>query len=307
MLRYTINRILWMIPVLWLVATVTFFLMHSAPGSPFDAKVKDKPIPASAEVAFNLKYGLDQPVHIQYLKYLGNAVRFDWGVSYRESDRPVSEIIASQFPYSARIGLAAFLIAIAVGVPAGLVAALRQNTWVDYLSLFLATAGYTVPSFVLAIFALAIFAVQFPIFPVLWGGWQSYILPSVILGLASAAFLARLTRASVLEIMRQDHVRTARAKGLPSNVVTLRHIVRNAMLPVVTVLGPTLAGLVTGSIIIENVFGVPGIGTLYIESINSRDYPVIMATTLFFAFFIAFGNLLVDLTYGLVDPRIKTG
>lgn len=307
MLRYLINRILWIIPVLWLVATITFFLMHMAPGSPFLAKSGEKQIPAGLEASFNAKYGLDKPLQVQYITYLKNAVRFDWGVSYQQQDRPVADLIKAQFPVTARIGLYAFLLAIAIGVPLGILAALKQNTWLDYLSLFLATAGYTIPSFVLAIFLMVIFAVKLDLVPVLWTDWRSYILPSTVLGLGAAAFIARLTRASMLEIVRQDFVRTARAKGLHNQTVVWRHIVRNGIIPVVTIMGPALAGLITGSLVIEQVFSVPGIGTLYVDSIYARDYPVIMATTLLYAFFIALGNLVVDLVYGLVDPRIARG
>ncbi len=304
MASFLIRRTLWIIPVLWLVATLTFFLMQMTPGSPFDAK--GEKIPESLRASFNAKYGLDKPLFQQYLSYLGNAVQFDWGVSYQESDRPVSDFFKERAPVSFRLGLYAFLVAIVVGIPLGVLAALRQNTWVDYLSLFLATATYTIPSFVLGIFALALFAVKIQIFPVLWNDdFKSYILPSLILGLGSAAFIARLTRASILEIVRQDYIRTARAKGLTNQAITVRHVFRAGLIPIVTILGPLLAALVTGTLIIEQVFGVPGIGTLYLESIIARDYPLIMATTLIYAFAVAIGNLLVDIAYGFVDPRVK--
>jgi ABC-type dipeptide/oligopeptide/nickel transport system permease component len=309
MLRFLVNRILWMIPVLWLVATVTFFLMHMAPGGPFDASAGERNVPEGLKAAFNAKYGLDKPLHIQYLTYLGNAVQFDWGVSFAQTDRPVSEILREGLPYSARVGFIAFLISICVGVPAGVIGALRHNTWVDYASLFIATAAFTVPSFVLGVFLLLVFGLRFEIFPIAWeeGNWRSYVLPSLALGMASAAFLARLARSSILEVLRQDYVRTARSKGLKAGRVTMAHVVRNGMIPVITVLGPALAGLITGTIIIERVFNVPGMGYLYIDGIYARDYPVIMATTLLFAFMIAVGNLLVDIAYTAADPRIKLG
>jgi len=295
-----------MIPVIWLIATITFILMHSTPGSPFQARAGEK-TPPGLEASFNRKYGLDKPLYQQYFIFLGNAVQFDWGVSFMQSDRPVTEIIREGFPYSARIGVIAFIIAIVVGVPLGIIAALKQNTWVDYLSLFIATAGYTIPSFVLAIFLLLLFGVRYPILPIIWeDSWKNYVLPSAVLGFASAAFIARLTRSSMLEIVRQDYVRTARAKGLRNNTVTIRHIVRNGLIPVVTIMGPALAALVTGTLIIERVFTIPGIGGLYFEAISRRDYPLIMATTLFYAFFIAVGNLMVDVVYGFVDPRIRS-
>jgi len=305
-LRFIVNRLLWMIPVLWLVGTVTFFLMHAAPGSPWDVRVGGKNISPELEKSFNRKYGLDKPLVVQYLIYWRNVLKLDFGQSYSNESQTVVQRIMAGFPYSARIGLYAWVMALVLGISLGIIAALKQNTWIDYVSLFFATVGYTIPSFVLGIFLLIIFAVKLGWVPVLFAGWKSYILPSVALGLSTAAFIARLTRASVLEIIRQDYIRTARAKGLPPRIINLRHIVRNALIPVVTISGPALASLITGTIIIENVFNVPGMGYLFIQSISARDYPVIMGTTLFYTFFIVIGNLLVDLTYGLVDPRIKT-
>jgi oligopeptide transport system permease protein len=307
MIRFVINRMLWTIPVLWLVATVTFVLMHAAPGGPFDAKSAGKPLDPALEASFNRHYGLDKPLWQQYVIYLGNAAHFDFGTSYTQEGTSVVAVIMQGFPYSARIGVYALLLAVATGVPIGIVAALKQNTVVDYAGLLFATIGYSVPSFVLAIFLLVLFAITFPLVPVLFTDWRSYILPSVVLGAGSAAFLTRLTRASMLEILRQDHVRTARAKGLKHRLVVLRHVVRNGLIPVITILGPALAGLITGTIIIENVFGVPGMGYLFIQSITARDYPVIMGTTLFYAFLVVIGNMVVDITYGLVDPRIRVG
>lgn len=307
MARYLVTRILWMIPVLWLVATVTFVLMHSAPGSPWDAKsgASGRDLDASLQGSFNRKYGLDEPILVQYLTYLKNAVTLDFGESFVKQDKPVIEVIGDGFPYSARIGLLALGLALGIGIPIGILAATRHNTAVDYISLFFATVSYTLPDFVIAIFLLIIFSVQLGLMPVLFTDWRSYILPALALGTGSAAFIARLTRSSVLEAMRNDYVTTARAKGLSSRAVMARHVVRNAMIPVITVIGPAFAGLITGTIIIERVFGVPGMGHLFIDSINSRDYPVIMGTTLFYAFFITFANLLVDIAYGFADPRIR--
>ncbi|MGH2616724.1 MAG: ABC transporter permease [Thermomicrobiales bacterium] len=303
-----LNRILSMIPVLWLVATVTFFLMHAAPGSPWDAKASGgRRLDPALEASFNRQYGLDKPLLQQYVIYLGNAVRLDFGDSYTERGTSTIDIIMRGFPYSARIGVLALLISHLVGIPVGVIAALKQNTVVDYASLLLATITYALPDFVIAIFLLVVFAVQLDWVPVLFTDWRSYVLPSLALGLGGAAFIARLTRASVLEMMGQDHVRTARAKGLRQRTVMLRHVVRNAMLPVITILGPALAGLITGTIIIERVFGVPGMGYLFINSITTRDYPVIMGVTLFYAFIVVLANLAIDIAYGLVDPRIKTG
>ncbi len=307
MLRYIANRVLWTIPVLWLVATVTFFLMHAAPGSPWDAKNAGKRLDPALEASFNRQYGLDKPLMTQYVIYLKNAAHLDFGTSYQQEGTSVFDVIMQGFPVSARIGVLALALAVVLGVPTGIIAALKQNTWADYTSLFAVTIGYTLPSFVLAIFLLVIFAVDLRWVPVLWTDWRSYILPAFVLGVGSAAFIARLARASILEVLSQDYVRTARAKGLKESVITMRHVVRNGMIPVITTLGPALAALITGTIIIENVFGAPGMGYLFIQSIVARDYPVIMGTTIFYAFIVVLGNLAVDLTYGIVDPRIKTG
>lgn len=307
MLRIVLSRFLWAIPVLWLVATVTFFLMHAAPGSPWDAKSgRGRILDPALEASFARKYGLDDPLWQQYLLYLGNAARFDFGTSFTQEGTAVSEIVLRGFPESATIGVLAFAISLLIGLPIGVLGALKQNTLVDYLSLLIATIGYTVPSFVLAIFFLLIFAVRLEWVPVLFAGGRSYVLPSLVLGIGGSAFLARLMRSSTLEVMRQDHVRTARAKGLRARAITTRHIVRNGMIPVITVLGPTLAGLITGTIIIERVFGVPGMGYLFIDSITRRDYPVIMGTTIFYAFIVVLGNLAVDIAYVVADPRIRS-
>lgn len=296
-----------MIPVLWLVATVTFVLMHIAPGSPWDARsgASGRDLDARLEESFNRQYGLDDPIFIQYLRYLKNALTFDFGESFVKVNKSVVDVIGDGFPYSATIGVLALAIALGIGIPVGILAASRQNTMVDYVSLFFTTISYTLPDFVIAIFLLIIFAVQLGWFPVLFSDWRSFILPALALGTGSAAYIARLTRSSVLEAARMEHVTTARAKGLRSRTVMARHIVRNGMIPVITVIGPALAGLITGTIIIESVFAVPGMGRLFIDAINSRDYPVIMGITLFYAFIITLGNLLVDIMYGLADPRIR--
>jgi ABC-type dipeptide/oligopeptide/nickel transport system permease component len=304
---YILRRIFWMIPVLWLVATVTFVLMHLAPGSPWDARsgASGRDLDARLEESFNRQYGLDDPIFVQYLRYLKNAVTFDFGESFVKVNKSVVEVIGDGFPYSATIGVLALVIALGIGIPVGILAASRQNTMVDYASLFVTTISYTLPDFVIAIFLLIIFSVQLGWTPVLFSDWRSYILPALALGTGSAAYIARLTRSSVLEAARMEHVTTARAKGLPARVVMARHIVRNGMIPVITIIGPALAGLITGTIIIESVFAVPGMGRLFIDAINSRDYPVIMGTTLFYALLITLGNLLVDIMYGFADPRIR--
>lgn len=307
MIGFIIRRVLSAIPVLWIVITVTFFLMHAAPGGPWNALNTKKLLDPSLEAAFNRQYGLDRPLYVQYVRYLDDVIHFNFGTSFEQQGTSAVGLIRQGFRYSATIGILAFIFAVVTGVPLGILAAVKQNTWIDYSSLFGATAGYAIPNFVIGIFLLVIFGVKLNLVSILWdGSWKNYILPSIVLGLGSSAFLARLTRATMLEELHHEYVRTARAKGLRNRIVVFRHVVRNALIPVITIMGPAIAALVTGTIIIEEVFNVPGMGHLYITSIDARDYPVIMAITLLYAFFIILGNMLVDITYGLIDPRIKS-
>ena len=304
MLRYVIRRLLLLIPTLFFVALITFSLAHAAPGSPFD-KNENRPLPQATIERLNRLYGIDKPIHEQFVMYLGNLLRFDLGSSLVK-DRTVAEIIGSEFPVSAQLGLQALLLALAVSLPLGVISALKQNTAVDYASLLFATVGTTVPAFVIAIIAIYVFGVNLKLVPFVgWGTPKHMILPTVILSLGAMAFLTRITRASMLEAIRQDYVRTARSKGLSEQVVIVGHTLKNAMIPVATILGPATAGLITGSFIIEWLFNVPGMGREFILSINRRDYPLIMGVYMLYAFLIAVANLTVDLVYGLIDPRIK--
>ncbi len=308
MTPYIIRRVLWLIPVLLVVSVVTFALMHMAPGGPWDRDSSQKPLPARTIERLNRQFNLDKPVYEQYLLYMWGAVRGDLGPSYTQPGKNVGELILDRIPYSGRLGLQALLLALVIGIPLGVIAALRQNTWIDYIALFLSTIGSAVPSFVLGIYLIIVFAVALNLFPVAasdWGDWRAWVLPTIALAVGPAAYMARLTRSSILEILRQDYVRTARAKGLRENVVVVRHVLKNAMIPVWTVLGPITAGLVTGSFVIEQVFSVPGVGRFFVSAISQRDYSMIMGTTLFYALMIALGNLIIDVTYGLFDPRIK--
>jgi oligopeptide transport system permease protein len=308
MLKYTIRRLLLLIPTMFFVAVIVFFLAHAAPGSPFDAKSNgDKNLPTATILRLEEHYGVNRPVHEQFLLYLSNAARFDFGNSFR-SGRLVSDIIGDEFPVSAQLGVQALLVAIALALPLGVISALKQNSMVDYGSLFFATIGTTIPSFVIAIFAIYLFGVTFHLLPFVgWSTPQHWILPTIILALGPMAFLTRITRASMLEAIRQDYVRTARAKGLREQVVIVTHVMKNAMIPVATIIGPAVAGLITGSIIIEGIFSIPGIGREFLRSILGRDYPLIMAVYLLYAFLICVANLSVDLVYGMLDPRIKVG
>lgn len=304
MLNYTIRRLLLIIPTMFFVALITFTLAKMAPGSPFDRN-ENRPLPQETIDRLNQLYGINKPIPEQFAIYLGNAIRFDFGSSLVRN-RPVSEIIAQGLPVTAQLGVQALLLALAISLPLGVLSALKQNTAVDYGSLFFATIGYTIPNFVIAIFLIFLLAVDLKWLPVVgWGDLRHMILPTVILALGPAAVLTRITRASMLEAIRQDYVRTARSKGLREQVIIVGHVMKNAMIPVATIVGPVTAGLITGSFIIERIFSVPGIGRLYLTSIDQRDYPVIMATTLLYAFLIMVANITVDIVYGILDPRIK--
>lgn len=304
MTAYVLRRVLWTIPVLWAIATITFFLMHSVPGGPFD---RERELPPTVRANLERKYGLDKPLFTQYTTYIKNLAQGDLGVS-TESQRPVTKIIREGLNVSLELGISAFIFATLFGFTTGLVAALNHNRPGDYAGVFLATAGSAMPNFILATFLVIIFSVQLSWTDVI--GWELFnpkkmILPMVSLGMLPAAYIARITRASMLEVLNQDFVRTARAKGLSEWAVILRHTVRNALVPIITVLGPIFAVLVTGSFIIETRFAINGVGRYFVSSISSRDYGVIMGTTLFFAFVVVMANLVVDLLYAVVDPRIR--
>jgi oligopeptide transport system permease protein len=291
---------------MFFVAVITFGLAHAAPGTPWQ-KNENRQLPQSTIDRLNRLYGIDKPITEQFALFLGNAIRLDFGPSLT-SDRQVMDIIGQGFPVSAQLGAQALLLSLAISLPLGVISALKQNSAVDYGSLFFATVGYTIPSFVIAIFAIYIFAVNLRLLPIVgWGDLKHMILPTIILALGPAAVLTRITRASMLEAIRQDYVRTARSKGLREQVVVVSHVMKNAMIPVATIVGPVTAGLITGSFLIEQIFSVPGIGRLYVRSILQRDYPVIMATTLLYAFLIMVANITVDIVYGILDPRIKVG
>jgi ABC-type dipeptide/oligopeptide/nickel transport system permease component len=303
---FILKRLAIAIPTLLVLIIMSFILMKIAPGNPFTG---EKKLPRDVLINIYARYGLDKPDWQQLIDYVWNiVVHFDFGPSFKYKDRTVNDIIAQGFPVSAQLGVQALLLSLAIALPLGVVSALKQNTVVDYGSLFFATVGYTIPSFVIAIFAIYIFAVNLRMLPIIgWGDIRHMILPTVILALGPAAVLTRITRASMLEAIRQDYVRTARSKGLREQVVIVTHVMKNAMIPVATIVGPVTAGLITGSFIIEQLFSVPGVGRLYVTSILGRDYPVIMATTLLYAFLIMVANITVDIVYGILDPRIKVG
>ena len=308
MISYFIRRLLWLVPVLFTVALITFVLMHTAPGGPWDTNPLAKRVDPRTEEILNRRYGLDKPLWQQFTNYVWNAMQGKLGPSYRLRGRDVEDVIIERFPTTAKLGLISLALALIVGLPLGIISALKQNSVVDYLSLFFATIGTAVPNFVLGIFLIIIFATGLRWVPVIandWSTWRPWALPSIVLAAGTAAYLTRLTRASMLEVMNQDYIRTARAKGLAEIFVVLRHMVRNALIPVVTILGPALANLVTGSFIIEYLFSVPGMGRLYVTGVNQRDYSMIMGNTLFYAVIVALANLGVDITYAFLDPRIR--
>jgi len=289
---------------MFFVALITFSLAHLAPGSPFDRN-ENRSLPQATLDKINRYYGIDQPIPVQFVDYIGNLLRGDLGLSFTRG-RPVVDIIGQGIGTTAQLGIGALVFAMAFSIPLGILSALKQNTPVDYLSLLVATVGTTIPGFVTAILLIYVFGVTLHLLPFVgWGSWQHMILPMVVLGLGPGAILTRITRASMLEAIRQDYVRTARSKGLRERSVIVGHALKNALIPVATIVGPATAGLVTGSFIIEQLFSVPGIGRLYVISINQRDYPTIMATTLLYAFIIMVANITVDIVYGILDPRIK--
>lgn len=304
MLSYVIRRLLLLIPTLFFVAVIVFTLAHLAPGSPFD-KNENRPLPEATIERLNRVYGINEPLPVQFVTYLNDLIHLDLGSSL-VADRTVADIIGSEFPISAQLGLQALVLALLLSLPLGVVSALRQNSPVDYSTMLFATIGTTIPSFVIAIFAIYIFGVYFRLLPFVgWSTPQHMILPTVILALGPMAFLTRITRASMLEAIRQDYVRTARSKGLAERVVIVGHTMKNAMIPVATIVGPATAALITGSFIIETIFSIPGLGREFVRSINARDYPLIMGVFLLYALLIMIANLSVDVVYGILDPRIK--
>jgi oligopeptide transport system permease protein len=302
-LKYSLNRLFWIVLVLIAVAFITFSLMHLVPGGPWD---REKELAPQVIENLNKKYGLDKPYFVQFGSYLWNILHGDLGVSYSYQDRGVTEIILDGLPKTATLGGVAFLLAILIGVPLGMAAALKQNSIIDYIAVFFSTLFASIPNFVLGIFLVLVLSVSLHLLPT--GGWGTIdhvIMPAFALAALPAAYIARVTRASMLDVLRQDYIRTARAKGLAEYVVLVRHTLRNALIPVVTILGPELAFLITGSVVIESVFSIPGIGRLFVQGVAQRDYGLIMGTTLFFAFVIAIANYVVDILYGVVDPRIR--
>jgi oligopeptide transport system permease protein len=297
------RRLLLMIPTLWAIATVAFFLVHQAPGGPFQS---EKQIPPEVKAQLYHKYGLDRPLGEQYWLFLSHAVRFDFGPSYKFPSRQVREIILDALPVSAELGGWALLVALLIGIPTGVIAAINQNSRADYASMGLALAGVSIPNFVLGpvlVLGLALTVYLLP--PALWQGPASRVLPVLTLSTAYVAYIARLTRAGMLEVLNQDFVRTARAKGLRERVVVIKHALRLGILPVVSYLGPAAARIMMGSIVVESIFAVPGLGRYLVNAAFNRDYTLVMGEVLFYATFLMVLNLLVDVLYTRLDPRVE--
>ncbi len=303
MARYLIGRILSAIFVIWLVVTLTFFLMHAIPGGPFSS---EKVLPDQVIANINARYHLNDPLSKQYFDYMNNMLHFNFGPTFRYEGRTVNDLFAAGMPKTGALGGLATVISLIGGTVMGVVAALRQNKTADYFVTFLATIGISVPSFVIATFLQYYVGYKLHWFPpVGWGEMKNLVLPAAALSAYPIAQITRLTRTSMLDTLNQDYIRTAKAKGLPGYVIVFRHALRNALIPVVTFLGPFFAYILTGNFVIEFVFNIPGIGQFFVTSISNRDYPVIMGTTVLFATLLVTFNLLVDMAYTLVDPRIK--
>lgn len=305
---YIIRRVLLLFPTLLAIYTLTFLLMHATPGSPFGQG--DKPVPPIILQRLEAAYGLDEPLWKQYTSYLGNVIQGDFGPSYSSRSRTVTDIISQAFPVSIKLGLTAMAIALLIGLTLGVIGAVKHNTLLDYISGFVAIAGISTPSYVTVSLLVLLLANTFHLVPT--GGWDGMwstkiLIPAFALALYPAAVLARYTRSSMLDVLTADYVRTARAKGLTERAVIIRHAIRNALLPVMTVSAIILADVITGSFFVETVYQVPGLGRYFVDSITSRDYPMILGTVLLFGAVVSVMNLIVDILYPLLDPRVSHG
>jgi oligopeptide transport system permease protein len=305
MLRFIIRRVVVIIPMLFIILSITWGLIRLAPGNFYTGEKKLAP---AIEQNLREKYGLNKPWYVQYRKVLWNMVRFDFGNSLKYEGQSVNQILLKALPVSATLGLCAYLFALAVGITTGTLAALRQNSWIDYASMALAMLGISIPNFVLGPLLALVFALTlFWLPPALWEGFpsRSIILPSLTLSALYIAYIARLTRSGMLEVMRSDYIRTARAKGLSERQVIFRHALRGGLLPVVSFSGPALAFLITGTVVVERVFSLPGLGNYFINACFNRDEPLIIGIVAFIAIAVLGFNLLVDISYGIIDPRIR--
>lgn len=303
MFKYIIKRIGLAIVTIWAVATITFFLMNLVPGGPF---LSEKAVSPKAMVALEAKYGLDKPLFEQYITYLTDALHGDFGDSLKQRGRTVTSIIVTKFPVSARVGGVAVLVALLLGIPLGCIAAMHRGKFLDNLISVISTCGIAVPSFVICTVLMYFLGVHLKILPT-YGltSWKHYVMPVMALSFYPMAYIMRLMRSSMLDVLGQDYMRTCKAKGVSQAVSIFKHALRNAILPVITYVGPMLAYTLTGSFVVEKIFTIPGLGGEFIGSISSRDYTVIMGTTIFLATLLIVMNVIVDIIYKIVDPRIK--
>ena len=304
--KYVFQRVVAMLLTILCIVTITFFLMHAIPGGPF---TREKPLPEAILQALNKKYHLDDPVWKQYVYYLEDLVlKGDFGPSFKQVNRSVNELIFGGFPITAKLGMASIGLTLILAIPMGVYSALKQGKWQDYTAMFIATLGVTIPSFVMAILLIYIFSLKLGILPVISGSLDTFvtmILPVLALTGYQLSFITRLMRSSMLDVVQQDYIRTARAKGISEFKVIMKHAFKNAILPVITYMGPMVAALLTGSFVIEKMFTIPGVGGFFVTSIGNRDYTMIMGTTIFYAAILIVMNFVVDIVYGFVDPRIK--
>jgi len=308
MVGYLTRRIFGLAIVFLIVSIVAFLLMHSVPGGPFDEE--KSPLPPAGKANILRKYGLDRPLYEQYFRYMSSALHGDFGISFQSPTESVTQLIGRTWPVSIQLGLIAVFLAFSTGLTFGIIAAVKQNSWIDYAVTFMSTLGLTVPNFVIAIWLLLLFSVQLRWLPTGgWPGnggeWNSAILPVIALSLGPSAVVARYTRSSMVDVMRADYIVTAYAKGLNQRKVVLRHVLKNALIPLITILAPQIPSLITGTIFIEVIFRVPGLGKFFVSSIYLRDYPMIMATMLLVAMLWSITYLLSDVLYTFVDPRIR--
>jgi oligopeptide transport system permease protein len=304
MLKFVVRRVLWTIPIILLVIFMTFWMMREIKGSPF--RKSDRAVPPAVLANLNRNFGLDRPWYVQYYRYVKGVATLNLGPSLVLRDQGVNDIVEEHFPVSAELGGFAMLFAMLVGIPLGIISALRVNTWIDYTGQFISNLGFAVPSFFTATLFIYFFAARWRLFPV--SGWDtpsSKVLPVIALSLFPLTYFARLVRGQMLETLQQDYVRTAKAKGLRWRRVVVTHVLRNSLIPALTAAGPILGALVTGSFIIENIFAIPGIGRYYVTSVSGRDYSTVMGITVLLAILTIVANMLVDITYGILDPRIR--
>lgn len=308
---YVLKRCLEAAVVVFVIATLTFLLLRFLPGGPFDS---EKALPPEIKANIEAHYGLDQPISTQYIRYVTGLLQGDLGESYKYIGRPVSQIISETLPVSFQLGFYSLLLAFAVGVPIGVFAASKHNSWTDNAVMVLAISGVALPSFIVGPILVMVFCFGVPFAslkgflpPALWEAPDHYILPVITLGLRPAAIIARMTRSSMLDVIRSDFVRTARAKGLGEQWILYKHVLRNSLIPVLSLSGPLVAGVLSGSFVVEIIFGIPGMGKHLVQSVTNRDYPLILGITLIFSVMLVVANLVVDLLYTAVDPRIKLG